>query len=84
MDVDILKKIAEKKQAFIDSSIVSAQGEIVSLETELLNAILSDYITQFDVKDGVLVQNSKNYQLLANLDDVFTQFQAIQYPLQRL
>jgi hypothetical protein len=69
-----LKKIYQKKLDFIDKSLGDFDKDVKRLQTELFDLLITDYVSQLTVIDGIIVLSEKNARLLAGLDKVMTQF----------
>jgi len=69
-----LKAIYQKKLAFIDKSLSDFDKDIKRLQTELFDLLITDYVSQLSVIEGVIVLSEKNTRILAGLDKVMTQF----------
>lgn len=77
MDKFNLKKIDELftlKSDFVLASEARFKTKIEGLQKTLLDLLFSEYVTKFDVKDGVLLDNDNNVTLLAEIDKVFEKF----------
>ena len=68
---DILKR----KQAFIDRQRVLMESSVVKLQSQLLGNIISELVPDLDIKNGMIVDNAKNYRLLSVLDKTYKDFQ---------
>lgn len=71
-----LSELLKRKQAFIDSQRVKLESTIVRLQSQLLSDILTELIPELDVKDGNILETTKNYRLLSVLDKTYKSFQA--------
>lgn len=74
------KRIADilaRKQAFIDSQRGRLESSVIKLQSQLFNDIVTEMVTELDVKDGLIVDNAKNYRLLSVLDKTYKDFQKI-------
>ena len=69
-----LKKIYKKKLSFIDNSLADFDKEIKKLQTELFDILITDYVSQLTVVEGVIILNEHNARILAGLDKVMLQF----------
>jgi hypothetical protein len=69
-----LKALYKKKLTFIDKSLSDFDSDLAQLETQLFDLLITEYVSQFVVKDGVILLNEKNVRLLADLDKVMLQF----------
>jgi hypothetical protein len=72
-----LADILKKKQEFIDSQRDRMENTIIRQQSQLFNDIVGDIIPQLDVKDGQIVENAKNYRLIAQLDKTYKSFQSV-------
>ncbi|HRT83968.1 MAG TPA: hypothetical protein P5523_04955 [Bacteroidales bacterium] len=73
-----LEQILKKKQDFIDSSREKLNNSIIRLQSKWLDTIVTEVITELDVKDGVIQDTEKNYRLITQLDSVYKKFSADQ------
>lgn len=71
-----LSELLKRKQAFIDSQRVKLESTIVRLQSQLFSDILTELIPGLDVKDGQILETTKNYRLLSVLDKTYKDFQA--------
>ena len=70
---DILKR----KQAFIDRQRTIMELSVVKLQSQLLSDIISDLVPALDIKNGMIVDNAKNYRLLSVLDKTYKDFRKL-------
>jgi hypothetical protein len=73
------KRIADllsRKQAFIDSQRDKLSGTMVKLQSDLFSDIVSELITELDIKDGLIQETVKNYKLISVLDKTYKEFAA--------
>lgn len=71
-----LSELLKRKQAFIDSQRVKLESTIVRLQSQLFNDILTELIPELDIKDGKILETTKNYRLLSVLDKTYKDFQS--------
>lgn len=74
---DILKR----KQEFIDAARDKLNNSVIRLQSKLLDGIVTDIVLELDIKDGVIQDTAKNYQLISQLDGVYKRFEADQAKL---
>ena len=70
---DILKR----KQAFIDRQRTLMELSVVKLQSQLLSDIISELVPSLDIKNGMIVDNAKNYRLLSVLDKTYKDFRKL-------
>jgi len=70
---DILKR----KQLFIDRQRALMESSVVKLQSRLLSDIITDLIPGLDIKNGLIVDNAKNYRLLSVLDKTYKDFRKV-------
>lgn len=71
------KRILEainKKQDSIDKSRDDLENQVVKLQNILYDSMLKYIIPELDVKDGIIQDTLKNYQLLTGLDNQYRKF----------
>lgn len=69
-----LKAIYQKKLDFIDNSLGDFDSDLQRLQSELFDLLITDYVSQLTVVEGVIILSEKNGRILAGLDDIMTQF----------
>lgn len=69
-----LDNLLRKKQEFIDSQRAKMENSVIKLQSQLFDDILSDLVTELDIKDGVIQETVKNYRLLSTLDKTYKDF----------
>ena len=67
--------ILTRKQTFIDLQRSRLENSVVKMQSRLFNDIISELIPNLDIKDGLIVDNAKNYRLLSVLDKTYKDFQ---------
>jgi hypothetical protein len=70
-----LIKLYNKKPEFINDYLAKFDKDLKGLQKELLTVMLSDYLTNFQTKDGNIVFNEYNARQIAGLNKVFDDFQ---------
>jgi len=73
-----LKKLYSEKQAFINGSLSKFDKGLRKLQENLFDLIITEYLPQFTVKDGVILLNEKNARLLNELDNLLLTFKETQ------
>jgi hypothetical protein len=71
------KRISElltKKQEFIDLNRDKLEKSVVKLQGELLDKIIAEIVPELDIKDGLITDSKKNYQLLTGLNNLYDKF----------
>lgn len=64
----------KKKLKFIETSLDDFDKDMRVLQAKLFDDLLTNYISQLAVVDGVITLNKKNVRLLAELDKYLTEF----------
>jgi hypothetical protein len=72
-----IQNLIDKKQEFIDSQRSKLERSVVDMQEKLLNIIISDAISELDTKDGKILNTTRNYRILAELDNVYNEFNVI-------
>ena len=70
-----LSDILARKQAFIDSQRGLMESSVIRLQNKLFSDIIALLISELDIKDGMIVDNAKNYRLISVLDKTYKDFQ---------
>jgi hypothetical protein len=73
-----IDEIIKRKQELIDLSRETLNNTVVKLQSKLLDTVVTDVITELDVKDGVIQDTAKNYQLISKLNMTFERFKSTQ------
>ena len=63
-----LRKIYEKKVNFIDHSLMLFDDDILILQKELLNFLITGLVSELDTNNGIILLNERNARLLATFD----------------
>jgi len=70
-----LQNILNKYDKFINDSLSDFDDELINLEKELYNSIVSDYLSKFHYdKNGELIEDYYNYSLLTKLNSFMDEF----------
>lgn len=72
-----ITELLNKKQAFIDSNRDKLEKSVIKMQSKYLDLILQEIIPSLDVKDGMILDTTHNYRLLADLDKVYKDFTAV-------
>lgn len=72
-----ISEIINKRQLYIDQHRGILEKDVLKLQSELLNMIISEVIPSLDVEDGIIKDTKHNYQVLSELDRVYGKFQSI-------
>jgi hypothetical protein len=68
----------KEKMKFVDSSLDRFDNDLRKLQASLFDVLVTEYIVQLDVKNGVVQLTQKNARLLADLDKVMKEFKRTQ------
>lgn len=79
-----LSKVLKKYDNYINSTISDFDKQIIKMEAELYNSIVSDYLSKFRYDaNGLLIENNYNYTILNELnsfmDDFYYNFQESEF-----
>jgi hypothetical protein len=66
LTVNDLKDSYKKKLDFIDKSLNQFDDDIVRLQKELFNELITGVISELEVENGLILQSAKNIQILDN------------------
>ena len=69
-----IENIVNKRINYIDKSLGASWTEMETIQKELTLLILKSYVNKFDIEDGVLKFNTKNLNLINELDSIFDVF----------
>jgi len=69
-----IEKIVKKRIDYIDDSLNASWSEMANIQKELTVLVLKSYLKKFDTEAGLLKFNTKNLNLINELDSIFTQF----------
>lgn len=70
-------EILARKQEFIDLNRSKLESSVIKLQEKLLNSVIAEVIPSLDVADGKILDTTKNYQILGDLDKVYKEFTSI-------
>lgn len=70
-------EILNRKQAFIDSNRDKLEASVIKIQDKLLNDLLSEIIPELEIKDGFIIDSTKNYRLLSGLDKIYADFTSV-------
>ena len=74
------KRIADiltEKQAYIDANRDKLEKIVIKLQSGLYDNVIAKVVVELDVKDGVILDTTHNYRVLADLDKVYKEFTTI-------
>ncbi|HZK60712.1 MAG TPA: hypothetical protein VFC41_01460 [Anaerovoracaceae bacterium] len=69
-----ISEILTKKQDFINMNRDRLESSVLKLQSKLLDTIIAEVIPSLDIKDGVILDTTHNYRILADLDKVYKDF----------
>ena len=69
-----LSEVIRRKQLYLDEIRGTLQSSALKLQGELFSRLVENIIPRLDVKDGVLQETAKNYQLISELDNLYDAF----------
>lgn len=69
-----IESVLNKKQAFIDAQRDKMGNTVIRQQSQLLSDLITELIPELDVKDGMIVDNAKNYRLISLLDKTYKNF----------
>jgi hypothetical protein len=72
-----ITEILKEKQEFINKNRDKLEKSVIKLQDQLLSQVLAEVIPSLDVKDGVILETTHNYRILADLDKVYKDFTKI-------
>jgi hypothetical protein len=76
MDKDKLQSLANSRTALIDKIISNLSNQVTGNQDQLLRRVLDDFISKLQTKNGILLNNLKNKQLLQQLEGLFSDFKS--------
>lgn len=71
---EILESLDDKKVRFIDKNLLYIDSEASAIQKQLLDFIITDFISQLDFKDGKLVNSVKNFRIINQFDSMLDDF----------
>lgn len=69
-----ISDILNRKQEFIDSQRDKLSNTVIKLQSQLFSDVVDNMVTELDIKDGMIVDNAKNYRLISVLDKTYKNF----------
>jgi hypothetical protein len=72
-----LSDLLREKQEYIDLHRGRMEKSVIKLQDRLLNEVIAEILPNLDVKDGKILDTTKNYQILGDLDKVYKEFTAM-------
>ena len=72
-----LNDLLIRKQEFIDFNRDKLGNTVIKLQSTLFGDVIDEMISEMDIKDGLIVDNAKNYRLISTLDKTYKNFQKL-------
>ena len=72
-----INDLLKQKQAYIDSQRGKMEKSVLKLQNDLFSSLIKELSTELDTKDGIILDNTKNYKLISILDKTYKNFQGV-------
>lgn len=72
---ELLRKLSDKKDAFIESSLDWTTSEASAIQRDLLELIYREFIGRLKTENGKLLTTAENFKIINEFDELLNQFQ---------
>lgn len=72
-----IQDILDKKQDFIDYNRDKLESSVIDMQEKLLKRFIEEILPELDIKEGQILNTSKNLRLIEKLDSLYTDFNQV-------
>lgn len=69
-----VQDIVNKKQEYIDANRSKFESSVISMQEQLFQSFVENILPELDMKDGQILNTSKNLRLIESLDNLYNDF----------